>query len=73
MKKIHINTPYITLGQLLKFSSLVSSGGETKMFLEMHTIYVNDTLENRRGKKCFPGDVVKIVDVDEIEIEGQIL
>lgn len=60
MEKITIKTEYITLGQLLKFLSIVSSGGEAKIFLQTYEILLNDELENRRGKKIYPGDVVSI-------------
>jgi len=60
MEKVVIHSPYITLGQLLKFASIIQSGGETKFFLQENEIYVNDVLENRRGKKCYPGDIIKI-------------
>ncbi len=53
---------YLTLGQLLKIENYVSSGGETKLFLENETIYVNDELENRRGRKLYPNDIIKIYD-----------
>ena len=53
---------YITLGQLLKIKDYVSSGGETKIFLENEEIYVNDVLENRRGRKLYPNDIIKVYD-----------
>ena len=60
MQHIKIVTEYITLGQFLKFSSIVSGGGEAKMFLLTNKILVNSFNENRRGKKLFPGDIVEI-------------
>jgi len=69
MKTIRINTPYITLGQLIKFAGIVQSGGETKSFLEKNLIFYNGVPENRRGKKLFPGDMVKINDDLELRIE----
>jgi S4 domain protein YaaA len=60
MKTIRIKTPYITLGQLLKYADVVQSGGETKAFLAENEILVNNTIENRRGKKIHPGDKVSI-------------
>ncbi|XFA98414.1 S4 domain-containing protein YaaA [Candidatus Izemoplasma sp. B36] len=60
MEKITIKTEYITLGQLLKFLSIVSSGGEAKIFLQTYEILLNDEPENRRGKKIYPGDIVLI-------------
>lgn len=60
MKDVRIKTEYITLGQLVKFLSLVSSGGEVKFFLLDNPITVNNELESRRGKKLYPQDVIQI-------------
>lgn len=60
MKKIQIASDYITLGQLLKFADVIQSGGETKYFLAVNRILVNNQLENRRGRKLYPGDIVDI-------------
>ena len=50
----------ITLGQFLKFSGLIYSGGEVKIYLEENTVFVNEIEEKRRGKKLFSGDLVEI-------------
>lgn len=63
-----INTEYITLGQLLKFSGMANSGGDIKYFLETSKILVNNEAENRRGKKLYPNDVV-VIDGEEIIIK----
>lgn len=60
MKKVTIKTDFITLGQLIKYLSIVGSGGEVKIYLMHNDIYLNETPENRRGKKIYPGDQVKI-------------
>ncbi|MFI3252552.1 MAG: S4 domain-containing protein YaaA [bacterium] len=60
MEKIKINTEFITLGQLLKITTIASSGGMAKMLLTELTITVDNELENRRGKKLYPGTVIKI-------------
>ncbi len=66
MKQVHIKDEYITLGQLLKIVDLVSSGGETKIFLNSNKILVNNELENRRGKKLYKDDVIEISGVSYI-------
>jgi ribosome-associated protein YbcJ (S4-like RNA binding protein) len=68
MKKIIINSEYITLGKFLKYADIVSSGGMVKYILEEQDILVNDILENRRGKKLFPGDRVLIKTIGEYRI-----
>ena len=60
---IQINTEYITLGQLLKFADVVSSGSEAKFYLASHEIRVNEELDNRRGRKLRSGDLVEIENV----------
>lgn len=60
MKEVKITSDYITLGQFLKLTDFASSGGEVKYLLSSLEIYVNQELENRRGKKLYHNDVVKI-------------
>ena len=60
MKEIKLKGEYITLGQLLKLNVIVYSGGETKEFLLNNQIMVNDELENRRGRKLYINDVIKV-------------
>lgn len=60
MEKITIKTEYITLGQFIKYIGLVSTGGEMKFFLLNEKILVNKIEENRRGKKLYKTDIIKI-------------
>ncbi len=60
MSKLKINTPYITLQQLLKIENIISSGGEAKYYLVDNDVLVNDELERRRGRKLYPGDIIKV-------------
>ena len=60
MKKITITTEYITLGQFLKLSRIISNGGDAKIFLLTTSVFVNGELEQRRGRKLRPSDVVKL-------------
>lgn len=60
MKEIKINTDYITLQQLLKIGNIISSGGEAKYYLLENDVFVNGELENRRGRKLYPGYTIKI-------------
>ena len=57
--KITIDTEYITLGQFLKFSDIIYSGGEAKAYLAQNDVLVNGELDNRRGRKLRNGDVVE--------------
>lgn len=60
LKQVLIKTPYITLGQFLKFNHIIASGAMAKEFLNNSSILVNDVLENRRGRKLYPGDTILI-------------
>ena len=55
MEKICIYTEYITVGQLLKITDTISSGGEAKFYLMDHFVIVNNEKENRRGRKLYKG------------------
>lgn len=59
---IQIDESMITLGKFLKHANIISSGGMAKPFLLDTEIWVNGEAENRRGKKLYPGDTVKIAD-----------
>lgn len=59
---------YITLNVLLKITGLISTGGEAKIFLSNNDVYVNKELENRRGRKLYRDDVIK-VNQDEFVIK----
>ena len=66
LNEIKIKGEYITLGQLIKALNYISSGGETKVFIEKNTIMVNKEKENRRGKKLYKGDKIIIKDQEYI-------
>ncbi len=59
-EKIKINSEFITLGQLLKLAGEITNGGHVKFFLEENKIYVNNTLENRRGRKLYLNDEILV-------------
>lgn len=60
MENFRLKTEYITLGQFLKATGIISSGGMVKPFLEDNDVFVNGELEIRRGKKLYASDRVKI-------------
>ena len=57
---VKINTEYITLGQFLKFAGIIDSGAYAKVFLQENTVYVNDEIEARRGRKLYPGYKIRV-------------
>ena len=64
-----IDTEYITLGQFLKLTDIISSGGMAKHYLQMMPVYVDGEEENRRGKKLYPGTEVEVPNVGIFEIQ----
>ena len=59
MEKICITTEFIKLQDLLKFVSLVSTGGEAKILISEGGAEVNGEICLQRGRKLRPGDVVR--------------
>lgn len=59
-EKTEISTEFITLQQFLKLAGIAQTGGEAKLLVKTSDITVNGEIENRRGKKLYPGDVVII-------------
>lgn len=57
---IKISTEFIKLDALLKFASLVSSGGEAKILITSGEVTVNGEVCTMRGKKIRPGDTVSV-------------
>ena len=60
MDEIKIETEFVTLGQVLKITDSISSGGMAKWFLQENIVYVNGETENRRGRKLRDGDIINI-------------
>lgn len=67
MEKVAIQTPFIKLEAILKFSALVSSGGEAKTVIADGLVGVNGETCLQRGKKIYPGDVVSFCG-EEIQV-----
>jgi ribosome-associated protein len=58
--EIKIDTEFITLGQFLKLADVIQTGGMAKWFLSEHSIFINGEQDQRRGRKLYQGDKVKI-------------
>ena len=67
-QSIKITTEFIKLDALLKFASMVNSGGEAKMLIQDGQILVNGEVCTMRGKKILSGDKVTYGD-KEVVIE----
>ncbi len=68
LNQIKIKDEFITLGQFLKLADIISSGGQAKWFLQEYEVYVNEELEDRRGRKLYIGDEVDIPGEGRFEI-----
>lgn len=60
MKRVIIESEYITLGQFLKFTDIISSGAMAKHYLSENIVYVNGELENRRGRKLYENYIIEV-------------
>ena len=58
MEEICIQTGFIKLDSLLKYSALTATGGEAKQVIQEGLVTVNGEICRMRGKKIFPGDTV---------------
>jgi ribosome-associated protein len=68
MTIVPIHGEYITLGQFLKITDIISSGGMAKAYLEDADIQVNGQADNRRGRKLYPNDTIRVGGVGEFKI-----
>lgn len=69
MTKVEIETEYIKLDSLLKFSGACHTGGNAKELVQTGMVKVNGETCLERGKKIRPGDVVSLLGVEyEVEI-----
>ena len=57
----------MTLGQAIKASGLVGTGGEAKVLIQAGEVSVNGEIETRRGLRLEEGDVIEVGD-ERLEI-----
>ncbi len=71
VKKISIDSEYIKLDSLLKFSGAVITGGAAKLAIKEGKVFVNGIVSTQRGKKIRPGDIVEFEGtIIEVEYSG---
>lgn len=63
---VTISTAYIKLDSFLKMINVVGSGGEAKIIIAEGEVYVNGTVEIRRGRKLYPGDRIRFGDSEHM-------
>ena len=59
VRKIPVSGGFIRLDALLKYASVVSSGGEAKIVIQSGDVFVGGEACIQRGKKVKVGDVVR--------------
>ena len=69
-ESVKSKTAYITLSQLLKISGAIGTGGEAKWYLQENDVVVDGEIDNRRGRKLYPGMVIAIQNEGEFIIES---
>jgi len=62
VKPVYITGDYIKLDALLKFASIVSTGGEAKFLITGGEVFVGNEPCVSRGRKVKPGDIVRYDD-----------
>lgn len=65
MNLIQIESEFIKLDQLLKFSTVVDSGGVAKLLIQEECVLVNGEVCTQRGRKIYPNDVIDIEFFDD--------
>lgn len=53
---------YITLQSALQVLGVISTGGMAKIYLAENAVLVNGEPDNRRGRKLYSGDQVRLPD-----------
>lgn len=59
-KKIYIETEFIKLDSLLKYSGAIATGGQAKILIKESSVKVNGEVCTMRGKKIYDGDTVEV-------------
>lgn len=60
IEDVQIDGDMIRLGQFLKFSGLLDTGGDAKEIIGEGYVRVNGEGETRRGRQLHDGDVVEL-------------
>ena len=66
--EVVIDTEYISMDKLLKFSGIADTGGQAFMLVEDGIITLNGVLVTEKRKKVRPGDVVNIDNQVELTV-----
>jgi ribosome-associated protein len=62
MRVVEIEEEPIELYKILKFASMVQSGGEAKFVIAEGLVRVNGEVETRKSKKIIAGDIIEFAE-----------
>ena len=68
MEEIIIDTEFIKLVSLLKYSAVVQTGADAKFFISEGLVLVDGEVETRRGRKIYDGMTVKVLADEEVNL-----
>ncbi len=67
MRVVTIDREPVELCKILKFESLVSTGGEAKQVIANGRVRVNGEVETRKRKKIYSGDMI-VFDGEQLKV-----
>lgn len=68
---ITINTEFIAMDKLLKFSGVADTGGQAFLMIEDGIVFLNGKLVTEKRKKVYAGDTVTINNELELVIKQE--
>ena len=71
MREVEILKEPVELYKILKFESMVASGGEAKFVIAEGMVVVNGKIETRKRKKIVAGDIIEFGDEKILIMSGQ--
>lgn len=71
MREVEILKEPVELYKILKFESMVGSGGEAKFVIAEGMVVVNGKVETRKRKKMVAGDIVEFNNEKILLISGK--
>lgn len=66
--EVVIDTEYISMDKLLKFSGIADTGGQAFLMIEDGIVTLNGVVVTEKRKKVRPGDVVNIDNQVELTV-----
>lgn len=70
MQTVKIDTEFIKLDALLKFTGIAETGGDAKLMVQDGEVAVNGEICTQRGRKIRAGDVISVGDL-QFTVEAQ--